>query len=68
MYESTAKNHRNNMNKEKVRQYRKGRSSKRTPAPCKACNTFIEHLINKIKRPISGRANPGSSGSDLMSV
>jgi len=29
---------------------------------------LIEHLINKIKHPISGRANPRSSKSDPMSV
>jgi len=28
----------------------------------------IEHLINNMKHPVPGRANPGSSGKDLMSV
>ena len=30
--------------------------------------SLIEHLHNGNKRPISGRANPGSSESDLVSV
>ena len=38
-----------------------------SPAPRKAYN-LIEHLHNENKRPISGRANPGSSESDLVSV
>ena len=29
---------------------------------------FNERLINKIKHPRSGRADPGSSESDIMSV
>ena len=38
-----------------------------TPAPRKVYD-LNEHQINKIKCSISGRANSGSLGSDLMSV
>ena len=38
-----------------------------SPAPRKAYS-IIEHLHNRNKCPISGRANPGSSESDPVSV
>ena len=38
-----------------------------TPAP-RNISSLIEHLINNMKHPVSGRANPGSSESDPMSV
>ena len=68
MYESNAKNHGDNMNKEMQDNTEKGRSSRRTSASRKVCDPLNEHLINKIKCSISGRANTWSSGSDLMSV
>jgi len=39
----------------------------KTPAS-RDMSGLIEHMINNIKHPISGRANPGSSESDPMSV
>ena len=32
------------------------------------CLVSIEHLINNMKHPVSGRTNPESLRSDLMSV
>ena len=40
---------------------------KEYPVPRKAYS-LNEHLHNRNKRPISGRADPGSSESDLVSV
>ena len=38
-----------------------------SPAP-RIMDGLNEHLHNRNNRPISGRANPGSSERDLMSV
>ena len=52
----------------KARKIKIPESNRERPAPRKAYD-LIEHLNNrKTKRPISGRANPGSSESDLVSV
>ena len=51
--------------KKKMQEYQNQKGER--PAPREARN-LIEHLHNRNKRPISGRANPGSSESDLVSV
>ena len=53
----------NSRNKER-KEYQ---NQKETQAP-RNMYGLIEHLHNRNKRPISGRPNPGSSESDLVSV
>ena len=55
----------NNSRNKGRQEYQNGK--KKTLAPCLMYG-LIEHLINNIKHSISGRVNPGSSESDLMSV
>ena len=55
----------NNRNK-KMQEYQNQRG-RESPSPSKAYS-HIEHLHNRNKHPIYGRANPGSSESDMVSV
>ena len=55
----------NNSRNKRIQEYQNGQ--KKTLAP-RHMYGLIEHLINNIKHLISGRVNPGSSESDLMSV
>ena len=60
-----SENYRTNKNEKEDKSTRMDRGKLQGP---RDTSGLIEHLINNIERPISERANSGSSGSDLMSV
>ena len=60
-----SENYRINKNEKEDKSTRMGRGKLQGSRDTSA---LIEHLINNIERPISGCANSGSSGSDLMSM
>ena len=55
-------------NNSKNKERKEYQNQKKESPVLRKAYSHIEHLHNRNKRPISGRANPGSSESDLVSV